>query len=175
MGPLAHARRVTAMTEFVEDASARGARIELGGQRIGTQGNFFAPTILAAPPEGARIMQAEPFGPIAACVLFQDLDEAIRRANSLPYGLSSYAFTTSSRNALRIQNGLEAGMVNINHFGQSLAGSAIWRRQGQWHRKRGRHRDVRWLPGDQVRDADGLKPAASFKAIARYSRNPLTP
>ena len=120
MGPLAHARRVTAMTEFVEDASARGARIELGGQRIGTQGNFFAPTILAAPPEDARIMQAEPFGPIAACVLFQDLDEAIRRANSLPYGLSSYAFTTSSRNALRIQNGLEAGMVNINHFGQAL-------------------------------------------------------
>jgi succinate-semialdehyde dehydrogenase/glutarate-semialdehyde dehydrogenase len=120
MGPLAHARRVTAMTEFVEDASERGARIELGGQRIGEQGNFFAPTIIAAPPEDARIMQAEPFGPIAACVLFQDLDEASRRANSLPYGLSSYAFTTSSRNALRIQHGLEAGMVNINHFGQAL-------------------------------------------------------
>ena len=120
MGPLAHARRVDAMAEFVEDASARGARIEVGGERLGGMGNFFAPTVIAAPPDDARIMQAEPFGPIAACVPFQDLDEAIRRANSLPYGLSSYAFTSNTRNALRIQNGLEAGMVNINHFGQAL-------------------------------------------------------
>ena len=120
MGPLAHARRVDAMAEFVEDASARGARIEVGGERLGDMGNFFAPTVIAAPPDDARIMQAEPFGPIAACVPFQDLDEAIRRANSLPYGLSSYAFTSNTRHALRIQNGLEAGMVNINHFGQAL-------------------------------------------------------
>ena len=120
MGPLAHVRRVSAMTEFVEDASARGARIEVGGERLGSTGNFFAPTVIAAPPDDARIMQSEPFGPIAACVPFTDLDEALRRANSLPYGLSSYAFTSNTRNALRIQNGLEAGMVNINHFGQAL-------------------------------------------------------
>ena len=120
MGPLAHARRVTAMAEFVDDAAARGARIEIGGERIGDSGNFFAPTIIAMPPEDSMIMQSEPFGPVAACVPFKDLDEAIRRANSLPYGLSSYAFTTSSKNALRIQNGIEAGMVNINHFGQAL-------------------------------------------------------
>ena len=120
MGPLAHARRVEAMAAFVQDATERGARIEAGGERIGSVGNFFAPTVLAAPPDDAQIMQSEPFGPIAACVPFKDLDEAIRRANSLPYGLSSYAFTGSSRNALRIQNGLEAGMVNVNHFGQAL-------------------------------------------------------
>ncbi len=120
MGPLAHARRVASMTEFVDDAATRGGSIALGGKRIGEQGNFFAPTIIAAPPDDAKVMQSEPFGPIAACVPFTDLDEAIRRANSLPYGLSSYAFTTSSRSALRIQNGIEAGMVNINHFGQAL-------------------------------------------------------
>lgn len=120
MGPLAHARRVIAMSEFVQDAVARGARIEVGGERIGASGNFFAPTVLAAPPDDASIMQSEPFGPIAACVPFKELDEAIRRANSLPYGLSSYAFTSSSKSALRIQNGIEAGMININHFGQAL-------------------------------------------------------
>ena len=108
------------MAEFVEDAAARGARIETGGERLGDIGNFFAPTVIAAPPDDARIMQAEPFGPIAACVPFKDLDEALRRANSLPYGLSSYAFTSNTRSALQIQNGLEAGMVNINHFGQAL-------------------------------------------------------
>lgn len=120
MGPLAHERRVTAMAEFVEDARARGARIETGGVRLGDTGNFFAPTVIAAPPDDAMIMQAEPFGPVAACVPFNDLDDALKRANSLPYGLSSYAFTSNTRNALRIQNGLEAGMVNINHFGQAL-------------------------------------------------------
>ena len=120
MGPLAHARRVTAMAEFVEDAAARGARIETGGTRLGEVGNFFAPTVIAAPPDDARIMQAEPFGPIAACVPFKELDEALQRANSLPFGLSSYAFTSNTRSALQIQNGLEAGMVNINHFGQAL-------------------------------------------------------
>ncbi|MEO7941298.1 MAG: NAD-dependent succinate-semialdehyde dehydrogenase [Burkholderiaceae bacterium] len=120
MGPLAHARRVTMMTEFVDDAATRGGQIALGGARIGAQGNFFAPTIIAAPPDDAKVMQSEPFGPIAACVPFTDLDEAIRRANSLPYGLSSYAFTNSTRSALRIQNGIAAGMVNINHFGQAL-------------------------------------------------------
>lgn len=66
-------------------------------------------------------MTLEPFGPIAPCVRFKDLDEAIRRANALPYGLSSYAFTNSTRNALALQNGIESGNVNINHFGQALA------------------------------------------------------
>jgi len=120
MGPLAHERRLPAMAEFVADASARGARIELGGARIGTTGYFFAPTVITNPPDDSKVMTQEPFGPIAPCVPFTDLAEAIRRANSLPYGLSSYAFTTSSKSALALQNGLAAGIVNINHFGQAL-------------------------------------------------------
>jgi succinate-semialdehyde dehydrogenase/glutarate-semialdehyde dehydrogenase len=120
MGPLAHARRLPAMAEFVEDASARGATIELGGSRIGARGYFFAPTVITHAPDDSRVMTQEPFGPIAPCVPFTDLDEAIRRANGLPYGLSSYAFTASSRNALALQNGIAAGIVNINHFGQAL-------------------------------------------------------
>ena len=120
MGPLAHERRVPAMVEFVEDATARGGRVELGGSRIGGRGNFFQPTVITNPPDDSKVMTLEPFGPIAPCVPFTDLDDAIRRANSLPYGLSAYAFTTSSKSALKLQNGLESGMVNINHFGQSL-------------------------------------------------------
>jgi succinate-semialdehyde dehydrogenase/glutarate-semialdehyde dehydrogenase len=120
MGPLAHERRVPAMMEFVEDATLRGGRVELGGARIGERGNFFAPTVISNPPDDSKVMTLEPFGPIAPCVPFSDLDEAIRRANSLPYGLSAYAFTTSSKNALRLQNGLESGMININHFGAAL-------------------------------------------------------
>jgi succinate-semialdehyde dehydrogenase/glutarate-semialdehyde dehydrogenase len=120
MGPLAHERRLPAMAEFVEDATARGARVELGGSRIGDRGNFFEPTVLTNLSDESKVMMHEPFGPIAPCVTFNDLAEAIRRANSLPYGLSSYAFTTSTRNALAIQNGLESGMVHINHAGGAL-------------------------------------------------------
>jgi succinate-semialdehyde dehydrogenase/glutarate-semialdehyde dehydrogenase len=120
MGPLAHERRLPAMAEFIEDATARGARIETGGARIGERGNFWAPTILSNVAVDSKVMTLEPFGPIAPVVPFKTLDEAITRANSLPYGLASYAFTHSTRHALQIQNGIESGMVNINHFGHGL-------------------------------------------------------
>ncbi len=120
MGPLAHARRVAAMEELVADATQRGAEVAVGGRRLAGPGNFFEPTLITMAPDDALVMRSEPFGPVAACVPFTDLEEAITRANSLPFGLSSYAFTGSSRSALRIQNGIEAGMVNINHVGQAL-------------------------------------------------------
>lgn len=121
MGPLAHARRLPVMADFIQDATEQGATLELGGQRIGTVGNFWQPTVLTHVPETSKVMMIEPFGPIAPCVPFTDLDDTIRRANSLPYGLSSYAFTSSTKNALKIQNGIQAGMVNINHFAGGIA------------------------------------------------------
>ena len=121
MGPLAHERRLPAIEKFIDDAKQRGGRIETGGERIGSVGNFFAPTVLTNVPDDSLLMTNEPFGPVAPCAPFKELDEVLRRANSLPYGLSSYVFTTSTRNALAAQNGIEAGMVNINHFGQALA------------------------------------------------------
>ncbi len=120
MGPLAHDRRLPAMEQFVEDARKRGATVETGGERIGTVGNFFAPTVLTNLPDDAMVMTSEPFGPIAPMTRFETIDEVLARANSLPYGLSSYVFTTSTKNALAAQNGIEAGMVNVNHFGQAL-------------------------------------------------------
>jgi len=121
MGPLAHYRRLPSMQRFVDDARERGGQIQAGGGRIGETGNYFAPTVMTGVPDDSMVMTSEPFGPIAPCVPFKDLDEVLRRANSLPYGLSSYVFTGATRTALAVQNGLEAGMVNINHFGQALA------------------------------------------------------
>src|SRR5690606_24028724 len=99
MGPLAHERRVPAMQEFVDDASRRGGRIEFGGERVADRGNFFAPTIVTEVPDDSLLMTSEPFGPIAPFVRFTSFDEVIGRANSLPYGLSSYVFTNSSKYA----------------------------------------------------------------------------
>ena len=121
MGPLAQARRVTAIAGFIDDAHLRGASILTGGKPLAGAGNFFAPTVLADLPDDSRLMTEEPFGPIAGMVRFKTVEEVLQRANSLPFGLAAYAFTTSTRNANAISNGLEAGMVAINHLGMALA------------------------------------------------------
>jgi succinate-semialdehyde dehydrogenase/glutarate-semialdehyde dehydrogenase len=121
MGPLAHKRRVPAIAGFVEDADARGAKILAGGHKIGDKGNFFEPTVIEEAPDDSKIMTQEPFGPIMGLKRFKTVDEAIERANSLPFGLAAYAFTTSTRNAAKIGDGLESGMVTINHLGFALA------------------------------------------------------
>jgi succinate-semialdehyde dehydrogenase/glutarate-semialdehyde dehydrogenase len=119
LGPLANARRLDAMEEFVADARQRGATIATGGERIGNRGYFFAPTVLTDVPDDSRVMNIEPFGPMAPIVRFRDLDEAIARANSLPYGLASYAFTESSRAAGILADQVESGTMAINHIGMS--------------------------------------------------------
>ncbi|WP_322997123.1 NAD-dependent succinate-semialdehyde dehydrogenase [Castellaniella sp.] len=120
MGPLAHERRVPAMERFVEDAQARGARVLLGGSRLNRPGFFFEPTVVADVPDDALLMTEEPFGPIAPITRFSADEDALTRANSLPYGLSAYVFTRSLHRAHQAAQTLEAGMVNINHFGSAL-------------------------------------------------------
>ncbi|NLY34338.1 MAG: NAD-dependent succinate-semialdehyde dehydrogenase [Alcaligenaceae bacterium] len=120
MGPLAHERRIGSMSAFVEDARQRGATIELGGNPLSQTGYFFPPTVVTNIKDDAKLMTEEPFGPIAPVVKFSDTDEVLARANSLPFGLSSYVFTNSLQTATKVSNTLEAGMVNINHFGSAL-------------------------------------------------------
>ena len=123
MGPLVHARRVEAMEMLVADATQRGGKVAVGGKRLPEAGPgfFYRPTVLTDLGDNARIMLEEPFGPVAPVVRFKDTEEVLKRANSLPFGLASYVFTNSLKTATRVSNGLEAGMVNINHFGMAHA------------------------------------------------------
>lgn len=121
MGPLAQRRRIAAMEGFVDDARQRGANILTGGHALPGEGNFYPPTVITDLPEDARFLNEEPFGPMAGIVRFRDLDDALQRANRLPFGLASYAFTRSAKSAHAISRGLEAGMVSINHIGLALA------------------------------------------------------
>jgi len=114
MGPLANPRRITAMTEFLDDAVRRGAQVVAGGKRQGDTGNFWAPTVLADVPLDARIFNDEPFGPVAAIRKFNQLDEAIAEANRLSFGLAGYAFTRSLKNADLLTRKVEVGMLWIN-------------------------------------------------------------
>ncbi|MDH7798289.1 MULTISPECIES: NAD-dependent succinate-semialdehyde dehydrogenase [unclassified Beijerinckia] len=121
MGPVANHRRIEAMEMLVADAKAKGARLLAGGDRIGNSGYFFAPTVLADLPDDARVMREEPFGPLAVINPVKTLDEAIEKANALPFGLAAYAFTRSSHNADQIMDRVEAGNVSINTLEASVA------------------------------------------------------
>jgi succinate-semialdehyde dehydrogenase/glutarate-semialdehyde dehydrogenase len=114
MGPLANPRRPMSVETMVADAVSAGARILTGGERIGSKGFFFQPTVIADVPEGARAMNEEPFGPVILATPFRSFDEAVYQANRLPYGLAAFAFTENGRKANRIAGAIESGMVGIN-------------------------------------------------------------
>ena len=120
MGPLANPRRINAMESIIFDAQEKGATVATGGKRIGNAGNFFEPTVLTDVPENARILHEEPFGPVAVMMRFKDTDEMLAKANSLPFGLASYAFTRDAKTATKLSDSIAAGMLTINHFGIAL-------------------------------------------------------
>jgi succinate-semialdehyde dehydrogenase/glutarate-semialdehyde dehydrogenase len=120
MGPLANSRRPGAIEALVDDAAAKGARVLAGGKRGGS-GFFFEPTLLADVPDSADIMSNEPFGPVAVTAPFSTLEDAVAKANRLPFGLAAFAFTEGLRTANLLGDGIESGMVGINTFAISTA------------------------------------------------------
>jgi len=120
VGPLANERRIPAIEAMIDDAIAHGAKVHCGHKRVGNKGYFFAPTVLTDVPLSARIMNEEPFGPVAVINPFKTADDVIMEANRLRYGLASYAFTRSTTLAHRLAMEIKAGMTTINHIGLAL-------------------------------------------------------
>jgi len=120
MGPLIHARRRDAISDLVDDAVKNGATLNTGGEAIEGPGNFYKPTVLSDIPLSARIMNEEPFGPVALINSFNDFDAVMKEANRLPFGLAAFAFTENTRRVNQLGEQLEAGMIGINSFGISV-------------------------------------------------------
>ena len=114
MGPMANPRRPEAMDRLIGNAKDKGARLDLGGERIGNQGFFYAPSVLSEIPLDADIMNEEPFGPVALINPFKGEAEMIAEANRLPYGLAAYAWSGDARRQQRLAREIESGMVGIN-------------------------------------------------------------
>ena len=114
MGPMANPRRPDAMERLIGDAVARGGKLGTGGERIGNQGFFYAPTVLSEVPLDADIMNEEPFGPVAILNPFGSDDDMIAEANRLPYGLAAYAWTNDPKRRMRLARDVETGMLGIN-------------------------------------------------------------
>ena len=120
MGPLVAERRLHAMDSFVSDAISKGAKIETGGQRKGNKGYFYEPTVMTNVPLDAKIMNDEPFGPLAPITSFKDFDGVMKEANRLPWGLAAYAYTKNTKTMAQVGAAFESGMVSINHHGLAL-------------------------------------------------------
>lgn len=118
VGPLANARGLRHAEALVADAVACGARVLAGGKRPSSQsrGYFFEPTVLGDVPSHARIMSDEPFVPVAPIASFSGLDEVVEMANSVPFGLAGYVFTSSLKTATLASEALECGMVGVNEM-----------------------------------------------------------
>jgi succinate-semialdehyde dehydrogenase/glutarate-semialdehyde dehydrogenase len=114
VGPLIDADQREKVAELVDDASERGARLLLGGERVGERGYFYAPTVLAEVPDDARLLAEEIFGPVAPIAAFSSDEQAIEAANRTEYGLVAYVYTRDLDRAFRVCEGIETGMVGLN-------------------------------------------------------------
>lgn len=114
MGPLVADRRMDVMDDFIQDAVANGAELKAGGNRLNRPGYFYAPTVLNNVSDATKIMNEEPFGPVAPISSFSTVDEAIERANRLEFGLAAYAFTHNPKIISRLRNEIETGLLAVN-------------------------------------------------------------
>ena len=120
MGPLKNKRRLNAIDQLVQNATASGAQLLAGGKAIDQPGFFYEPTVLAIHNKSADVSRIEPFGPVALLIPVKNADEALAEANSLPFGLAAYAFTNDMKLAHRFANEIESGVVCINELQASL-------------------------------------------------------
>jgi succinate-semialdehyde dehydrogenase/glutarate-semialdehyde dehydrogenase len=114
VGPLIDEAQRGKVTELVDDAVQRGARVLLGGARTGDRGYFFEPTVLADVPDGARLLSEEIFGPVAPVATFTTEEQALAAANRTEYGLVAYVYTRGLSRAFRVCEGIESGMIGLN-------------------------------------------------------------
>lgn len=113
-GPLIDLNAVIKVEAQIQDALDKGARLAVGGKRIGDRGFFFEPTVLLDVTSDMIIAREETFGPVAPLFAFKDEEEAIRMANSSEYGLASYFYSRDIARAWRVTEALEYGMVGVN-------------------------------------------------------------
>ncbi len=114
VGPLIDAAAQQKVTELVDDAVSRGARVLTGGECPTGTGYFYPPTVLTGVPGDALMAHGEIFGPVAPLTPFRTEDEVVAAANATEYGLVAYVFTNDLRRALRVAERLESGMVGLN-------------------------------------------------------------
>lgn len=114
IGPLIDKRALAKIESHIADAVANGGVVRCGGNRIGSEGTFFQPTILTEISRDTTVAQEETFGPLAPIIRFEDADHVVRDANDTIYGLAAYFYASNLKRVWRVAEALEYGMVGIN-------------------------------------------------------------
>jgi succinate-semialdehyde dehydrogenase/glutarate-semialdehyde dehydrogenase len=114
MGPLIDDRQRATVVSLVDDAVSKGAKVLCGGSARPGPGYFYEPTVLYPVPSEAQMRQEEIFGPVAPVFTFDSEEDAIREANDTEYGLVAYVYTRDLDRAVRVAEGIKAGMVGLN-------------------------------------------------------------
>ncbi len=120
MGPLSSFEQRDTVLQQIENFRAAGAKLLLGGETIGDEGAYLSAGIITDVPLDSDLMHEEIFGPVAMLFRANDLDEAVRLANAIPFGLGSSVWTKDTNEQERLVRDIEAGMTAVN---QMLASS----------------------------------------------------
>lgn len=115
MGPLIAPGQVEKSVQFIDQATARGARIAYGGHPLDRPGNFLEPTILEGVTPDMAVAQEEVFGPVLALMSYEQFSDAIREVNAVPYGLSAAIYTRDLTEAQEFIRQVAVGMVHVNN------------------------------------------------------------
>ena len=113
-GPLVEAKALKSISELVDDATERGAKVLVGGKAGEGAGYFYEPTVLADVPSDARVITEEIFGPVAPIVTFSTEEEAMKLANATEFGLASYVYTQDTSRMFRVSDHLDFGLMGFN-------------------------------------------------------------
>lgn len=114
VGPVIDERARDAVVAGAQEALDGGGRVLTGGSAVDRDGWFVAPTLVAGVAPDARVAQEEIFGPFNAVLTVPDVDEAVKVANGVRYGLAAAVFTQELAASLEIAGRLDAGLVRVN-------------------------------------------------------------
>jgi succinate-semialdehyde dehydrogenase / glutarate-semialdehyde dehydrogenase len=114
LGPLVNKDGRDKVIELVDDAVKKGAKVLTGGKAPDGKGYFYPATVLTNVPDGAKMLDEEIFGPVAALQTFKSEDEVVKRANDTEYGLVAYLYTKDMSRGMRVSEQLDFGMIGLN-------------------------------------------------------------
>jgi len=114
LGPLVNKDGRDKVVELVDDAVKKGAKVLTGGKLPDGKGYFYPATVLTNVPDGAKMLNEEIFGPVAALQTFKSEDEVVKRANDTEYGLVAYLYTKDMNRGMRVSEQLDFGMIGLN-------------------------------------------------------------
>lgn len=113
-GPLVNKAAVDKVKEHIDDATSKGAKVELGGKMPEKAGFFFEPTVLSGVTTEMMVSKEETFGPLAPIFEFETEEVVLRLANDTEFGLAGYFFSQDIARAMRVAQKLQCGMVGVN-------------------------------------------------------------